>query len=205
MNKTKKIGILGGTFNPVHLGHLLLAEEARTVLQLDEILFMPSGHSYMKDESEILSAKERIRMTALAIEENPFFALSTIETERMGATYTCETLTMLKQQHPENAYYFILGADNLFSIEKWKDPQIIFDQCTIVAAVRGDKDMQAIREKADQLKEVFDARILLLTQRTIDISSTEIRERIRKGISIQYMVPDKVYSYIQKNRLYQNN
>ena len=203
MKKNKKVGIMGGTFNPIHLGHLLLAEEAKTQAGLDEILFMPSGCSYMKEEGSILSAKERIKMTALAIEDNTSFSLSTLETERVGATYTFETLMQLKEQNPQNEYYFILGADNLFSIEKWKNPQLIFDNCTLIAAVRGDKDIIQIKEKADLLTEEFDAKVILLSERMIDISSTEIRERIKQGLSVRYMIPQKVLSYIEKYKLYQ--
>lgn len=194
---------MGGTFNPIHLGHLLLAEEAKTQAGLDEILFMPSGCSYMKEEGSILSAKERIKMTALAIEDNTSFSLSTLETERVGATYTFETLMQLKEQNPQNEYYFILGADNLFSIEKWKNPQLIFDNCTLIAAVRGDKDIIQIKEKADLLTKEFDAKVILLSERMIDISSTEIRERIKQGLSVRYMIPQKVLSYIEKYKLYQ--
>ena len=96
----KKIGIMGGTFNPIHQGHLLLAESARCIYGLDEILFMPSGMSYMKNTAEIIDDKSRINMTALAIEDNPYFALSTLEIERAGATYTCETLAFLREKYP---------------------------------------------------------------------------------------------------------
>ncbi len=203
LKQNKKIGIMGGTFNPIHLGHLLLAEEAKTQVGLDEILFMPSGCSYMKEESSILSAKERIKMTALAIEDNPSFSLSTLETEREGATYTYETLMLLKEQNPQNEYYFILGADNLFSIEKWKNPQLIFENCILIAAVRGDKDIIQVKEKADLLTEKFGAKVILLSERMVDISSTEIRERIKQGLSVRYMIPQKVFSYIEKYKLYQ--
>lgn len=105
---------MGGTFNPIHQGHLILAEQAREYCELDEVLFVPSGNSYMKDSDEILDGKTRISMTALAIEDNPFFALSSMEVEREGATYTCETIRELIGTQPRAEYYFILGADALF-------------------------------------------------------------------------------------------
>lgn len=205
MEIQKKIGIMGGTFNPIHQGHLLLAEEARTFCRLDKILFMPSGHSYMKDKNEIAENLRRLEMTRLAIEDNAFFELSAMETEREGATYTCDTLAILKEQHPECEYYFILGADNLFTIEKWKNPHEIFRNCILIAAVRGDKDADDISKKADELMHKFDAQIILLPERIVDISSSEIRKRLSEEKSVRYMVPEKVYSYIQKHKLYQNN
>ena len=193
MIKQRKIGIMGGTFNPIHQGHLLLAEAAREECGLDEILFMPSGHPYMKNESEIADNKTRIDMTALAIEDNAAFALSTIETEREGATYTCETLAVLNERHPEIKFYFIMGADSLFTIETWKNPQEIFDGCELIE----------IRQKAADLEEKYHAKIHLISERIIDISSSEIRSRIQENKSVRYMVPEKVFSYINKHKLYQ--
>ena len=202
MIQKSKVGIMGGTFNPVHNGHLLLAEQAREYCNLDEILFMPSGNSYMKEQGEIPDGDTRISMTALAIEDNPHFALSTLEVERKGPTYTCETLAELKKLHPETEYYFIVGADNLFSIETWWKPEEILAGCTLIVAARGDKEESAIINKAAELKEKYKARILLLPERRFDVSSTEIREKIKRGESVRYLLPDKVIAYIKKNRLY---
>ena len=202
MIQKSKVGIMGGTFNPVHNGHLILAEQAREYCNLDEILFMPSGNSYMKGQGEIPDGDTRISMTALAIEENPHFALSTMEVERKGPTYTCETLAELKKLHPEIEYYFIVGADNLFSIETWWKPEEILAGCTLIVAARGDKEESAIINKAAELKEKYKARILILPERRFDVSSTEIREKIKRGESVRYLLPDKVIAYIEKNRLY---
>ena len=122
----KKTGILGGTFNPIHMAHLIIAEIALEEAELDEILFIPSGCSYLKDAADILPAKERIHMTGLAIEDNPKFALSTIETDREGNSYTCDTLLELRERYPDQENYLIVGADNLFTMEEWKDPEVIF-------------------------------------------------------------------------------
>ena len=202
MIQKNKVGIMGGTFNPVHNGHLLLAEQAREYCNLDEILFMPSGNSYMKEHDEIPDGETRISMTALAIEDNPYFALSTMEVERKGPTYTCETLAELKKLHSEIQYYFIIGADNLFSIETWWKPEEILACCTLIVALRGDKEERAILNKAADLKEKYNASIILLPERKFDISSTEIREKIKRGESVRYLLPDKVISYIEKNGLY---
>lgn len=202
INKKKKTGIMGGTFNPIHIGHLLLAESARDSFGLDEILFIPSGRSYMKREAEVLDRRIRFEMTKLAIEDNPAFSISDIEIKRSGNTYTCDTLSLLKEQQPETEFYFIVGADNLFSIEAWRKPEYIFRTCTVLAAVRDDKDNDKLAEQISCLEEKFGAHIFQITFKEIDISSTDIRMRLAGGQSIRYMVPDKVISYIKKNHLY---
>lgn len=199
----KKTGILGGTFNPVHMAHLILAETAKEEAELDEILFIPSGCSYLKDASDILPAKDRIHMTGLAIEDNPDFALSTIETEREGNSYTCDTLLELKERYPDREYYLIVGADNLFTMEQWKDPDVIFQNARILAAVRGSKKRADMEEKIAELKEKYDADITLLNIRHVDISSSMIREKLSEGRSIRYMLPEKVREYIIKNHFYE--
>lgn len=203
--KMKKIGIFGGTFNPVHTAHLIIAETAREEAGLDDILFVPSGCSYLKNVSEILPARERINMTGLAIEDNPHFALSTIEIDRGGNSYTCDTLTELKERYPEQEYYLIVGADNLFTMEEWKNVELIFQNAKILAAVRGGRKRSDMEEKMAQLKEKYGADISLLDVRHIDISSSMIRKRVAEGRSIRYIVPDKVRDYIIKNHLYEKN
>ena len=202
MNQIKRIGIMGGTFNPIHQGHLLLAEQAREYCELDEVLFIPSGNSYMKDSSEILDGEIRIFMTAAAIEDNPSFTLSTMEMEREGATYTCDTIQDLREKEPFAQYYFIMGADSLFSMESWKDPGEIFKNCSLVAAASDSRDTFSLTEKATELQAKYQARIIILPERKIDISSSEVRSRIREGKSVRYMIPDKVIDYISSNHLY---
>lgn len=202
MNQIKRIGIMGGTFNPIHQGHLLLAEQAREYCELDEVLFIPSGNSYMKDSSEILDGEIRIFMTAAAIEDNPSFTLSTMEMEREGATYTCDTIQDLREKEPFAQYYFIMGADSLFSMESWKDPGEIFKNCILVAAARDSRDTFSLTEKTTELQAKYQARIIILPERKIDISSSEVRSRIREGKSVRYMIPDKVIDYISSNHLY---
>lgn len=199
----KKVGILGGTFNPVHMAHLIIADTAQEAAGLDEVLFIPSGCSYLKDSEEILPAKDRIHMTGLAIEDNPGFALSTIETEREGNSYTCDTLLELKRRYPEQEYYLILGADNLFSMERWKNPEVIFQNSRILAAVRGGKKQADMEKKIAELEEKYDAKISLLPVKHIDISSSAIRDKIAAGQSIRYMLPEKVREYILRNHLYE--
>ncbi len=201
----KRIGIMGGTFNPIHNGHLLLAGQAREYCGLDEVLFMPSGNSYMKDASEILSGSIRVAMTKLAIKDNPCFTISTMEVERDGPTYTCDTLCELKRIHDDVLYYLIIGEDTLFSIEYWKNYEEVLSGCILTVASRGDSSRQQMEEKASELINKHHAQIVLLPERRWDISSTEIRRRIAKGKSITDMVPERVASYIQLHQLYQSH
>lgn len=198
----KKTGIMGGTFNPIHIGHLLLAENAKEAFGLDEILFVPSGLPYMKNGIEIADKWMRLEMTRLAVSDNPAFVLSSAEVEREGNSYTWETLELLRGKEPETEFFFIEGADSLFAMESWKNPEIIFRDCTILAAVRDGKDDDDLREQIARLEKKYGARIGLIGMKEISFSSTDIRERIRNGRSIRYMVPDKVIEYIKKYRLY---
>lgn len=198
----KRIGIMGGTFNPIHNGHLLLAEEARENLKLDEVMFIPCGNPYMKDAASILSGKERFEMVELAIKGNPYFCASKIEIDRPGATYTCETLAELKENDSDSDYCFILGTDALFSIEGWKNPEYILKNSIIAAALRGNGTKKETLEMAEHLKQKYGADIRILPARYIDISSSDIRLRIKEGKSIRYMLPDKVLAYITEKGLY---
>lgn len=200
----KKIGIIGGTFNPIHNGHLLLAETARERFALDEVIFIPSGNSYMKDTSSILEGGIRAHMTALALDGNPFFRLSQMEINREGPTYTCDTLAELKARHPKDEYYFILGADNLLTLEGWKNPEFILQNCIIVAAVRGTGSEKKLEKIAAHLIYEYQADVRILPARYMDLSSSEIRQKIKNGDSVRYMVPDNVLEYIKENRLYQS-
>lgn len=204
-NKVKKVGIMGGTFNPIHMGHLIIAQEAYETYGLDEVLFVPSGISYMKDQSEILDAKTRVRLTGLAIEDNPHFALSTIEIERDGNSYSYETLETLRKQNPQTEYYFVVGSDSLFALENWKHPEILLPSCTMLVAVRNGVSMEDMEEHAKYLEDKFGGCIRLLTTPNIEISSTMIRERIQSGKDVKYFLPDSVLDYIHKNSLYKKN
>lgn len=198
----KNVGIIGGTFNPIHNGHLMLAEHAWSQFKLDEILFIPTGISYFKDQNIVLDKSHRLNMTSLAIENNPHFALSTIETDRKGNSYTYETLTALKEANPDVNYYLICGADTLFQIETWKNPDIIFKLASMLVSVRDLKSISDLEEKANELKLKFNADIKIMQFPLIDISSTDIRDRVKKGLSVRYMLSDAVIEYIDKNGLY---
>ena len=199
----KKVGIIGGTFNPIHLGHLILAECAYDEFDLDEILFIPTGISHFKDPSIVLDKKTRITLTGEAIGENPHFALSTIETDRPGNSYTSETLDILKKENPDTEYYLIIGADSLFQIEQWKCTTDIIKNDVIIAAKRKGQSTKEFLDKIEEIKQKYEADIRLLPCTYIDISSTEIRERIKTGKSIRYLVPEVTEKYIKKHHLYE--
>lgn len=197
-----KTGILGGTFNPVHMGHLILAENARDQLQLDRVLFIPSGVSYLKDQSEIVPAADRIAMVRLAIDGNPFFELSTLETDKPGNSYTCETLRELHEENPSDELYFIGGADILMSIHTWKDPDRILKLATLVIAPRNFTEKNELEYHKSFLRESYEANVIFLDTFNLEISSSTIRERIRNNHSIRYYLPDSVESYIEEHQLY---
>lgn len=201
MEYVKKVGILGGTFSPVHLGHLLVAETAREAFGLDEILFIPSGISYLK--SNVLDAKSRMDMTSLAIEDNAHFALSTMEIDRQGNSYSYETIAQLKSSHPDTAYYFIVGSDSLLMMDQWVCPGKIFGEVKVLVAPRQGCNEEQLAEKIAFLKEKYQAQIFILPMNRVDISSSEIREKAQNGQSIRYLVHPQVMHYIEKHHLYQ--
>ncbi|MDD3205270.1 MAG: nicotinate-nucleotide adenylyltransferase [Lachnospiraceae bacterium] len=196
----KKVGIMGGTFDPIHIGHLILAETARDYFQLDEILFIPSGNSYMKNK--VTDKMIRSHMVALAIEGNPHFALSNIEVDRTGNTYSYETVRTLKEENPDTDYFFIVGADSIFSIETWKNVDMLLDDCIIAVAVRKGHSMDELENKINFLNEKYQSDIRVFNASRVDVSSTDIRERLETNHSTQYIIPDKVLSYILKNNIY---
>lgn len=198
----KKIGIMGGTFNPIHIGHLSLAQRVLDDLTLDEIWFIPTGCSYMKADEDSVLPDERYHMTSLAIANNSRMKCLDIEVKRQGYTYTYETMEQLKKAYPQASFFFIFGADCLFQIEDWRYPERIFQNCTVVASVRNGTSIEAMEAKIAELKERFHAEIILYPFINLEISSTDLRERIREGKSIQYLVPDNVLAYIVQKRFY---
>lgn len=197
-----KIGIMGGTFDPIHVGHLILAEQAKEQYSLDAVYVMPNGNPKYKSDRKITSSEHRVEMVKCAIEDNPNLMLSTIEIERQGYTYTYETLEELKRLHPENEYYFIIGADSLFSFENWKNPHIIARLCTLLIANRNQSSHEELTGQIQHLQSLYDIKIYPLSCPSIDISSEKIRERRAQGSSIRYYVTDKVYDYINTHALY---
>ena len=198
----KRVGIMGGTFNPIHLGHLILAENAYEELDLDEVLFVPSGNPYMKEFGEVLDAKTRIDLVGEAIEDNCHFALSRLEVDRGGNSYSYETIAELKKQNPDTEYFFMVGADSLFMMDKWMHPEKIFNEVTVAVAIRGGYTDEKLEAQIAFLEEKYNTKIARLHSRSVDISSTAIRDRVKNGKSIRYMVHWKTAEVIKKKRLY---
>lgn len=198
----KKTGIMGGTFNPIHNGHLMLARQALEQFMLDDVLFMPCGVPYMKAGQKVEDGQIRAEMTALAIQSEPRFVLSTMEIEQQGNTYTYQTLERLRKVHPETDFYFIVGADSLFHMTQWVCPEKIFVNCHILAAVRDDKTTEDMEAQIVLLKREYGADIHLLQTEYMDISSSEIRRKIAAGESVANDLPQAVRQYIEKEGLY---
>ena len=203
--KAERIGILGGTFDPIHIGHLIIAEQARDQYQLDRVLLIPSGHSYFKDNrsKKVQPAQVRLEMTKIAAGSYKPFEVSDIEVNRPGNTYSFETLEELKTQNPESELFFIVGADTICSMRTWREPQRIFDVCTVLAAMREDQvDPEKKKKETEALERDFGARIYPVSIPNIGISSTQIRERAAFGKSVHYLVPDALESYIIETGIY---
>ncbi|MGO5052302.1 nicotinate-nucleotide adenylyltransferase [Lachnospiraceae bacterium LCP25S3_G4] len=200
-----KIGIMGGTFNPIHIGHLLLGEFAYEAFNLDVIWFLPNGNPPHKDSDLMISSIDhRVEMTKLAIEDTPYFELSLHEIKKSSVSYSFETMEFFQEKYVDDTFYFIVGADSLFSMESWMQPERLFQKCTILVAYRDDKDVEEMKCKIDFLKRKYHAKIELLSAPLLEISSSIIRSRVSHNRSIRYMVPDKVQNYIQENNLYED-
>lgn len=201
--KLQKIGIMGGTFDPIHIGHLILGETAYEQFGLDKVLFMPAGNPPHKQHREGRATDEqRVEMVRLAIAGNPHFALSLEEMNAEGYSYTYRTLERLKASHPDTSYYFIIGADSLFDFAGWKEPERISRACTIVAATRNQVSPALINEKLSELNGRFEGKFLKLDSLNMDVSSKELRKWVKKGRTIRYYVPDAVADYLYENRIY---
>lgn len=189
-----KIGILGGTFDPPHLGHLIAAQEVQEKLKLDRIFFIPASLPPHKKKVKISGAGHRLRMVRLATQDNRNFKVLDLELKRKGHSYTVDTIKILRKRYPQAQFFLILGLDNLNHIHTWKKPEEIFKLSKAVFITRPGFTLNKTSKWLSYSK--------LLEVREIDISSTDIRERIKKSKSIRYMVPEKVLQYIKKHKLY---
>ncbi len=196
------IGVLGGTFDPIHNAHLIVADEVRTRLNLDQVLFVPAGQPWLKKDSPILAVEHRVPMVRLAIADKPYFQLSTIEIDRAGPTYSVDTIAELQAQlGAENELFFILGWDNLAQLSQWRQPSELIKMCRLVAVPRPGYRLPSL----DSLEAVIPGlsqRLILLDKPEIDISATEIRKRVARGLSIRHLVPQPVAKYIRLHKLY---
>ena len=199
----KKIGIMGGTFDPIHLGHLMLAEKTYEQLGLDQILFLPAGNPpHKRNRKGCASDEERVEMVRRAIEGNSHFTLSLIEMNVTGYTYTYRTLENLKEKNPDTDYYFIIGADSLFNFSSWREPKRICDACTLVVAARDHATAWQLQAEMNRLSGLYGGHFILLDTVNVDISSQQLRQWCRIGHSLRQYVPDSVAAYIEEHNLY---
>ena len=193
-----RVGILGGTFDPVHLGHLILAEEARNALDLALVLYIPAGEPWRKADREITSSEHRLAMLQHAVVDNDGFGISDIELRRAGPTYTADTLEALAAERLDDEFFFIAGSDALADMPNWHDPERIVRHATLAVAPRDVQEANAVVLNIPGIK----AHIVTFAMPRIDVSSTDIRARVRAGHGVRYLVPAAVETYINEHGLY---
>ncbi len=190
----RRLGVMGGTFDPIHHGHLVAASEVQSVFDLDEVIFVPTGRPWQKEGTQISDPEHRYLMTVVATAANPRFTVSRVDIERPGQTYTIDTLRDLKQQYPNDDLFFITGADALTNILTWKNHEEIFELAHFVGVTRPGHDLQSQGLPADK--------VTLIEVPAMAISSTDCRARVTSGEPVWYLVPDGVVQYINKYALY---
>lgn len=200
--KNRRIGLMGGTFDPIHYGHLLIAENAYEQFQLDEVIFLPTGHSPHKDVRQILDAEERMEMIQLAIADNPHFTCSDYEIQKDGISYTYLTVQAFYEQAAGDDLFFIMGADSLAYFDSWMRPDEISRMSTILAAVRDGLNMEELLPIREFLQQKYGTRIGFINTPNFSVSSRMIRQRIAKQHSIRYLVPDAVEQYLKEHHVY---
>jgi nicotinate-nucleotide adenylyltransferase len=194
-DRKKRLGILGGTFDPIHSGHLILAEQLKEELKLQKVIFIPSANPPHKENHPVSSAKDRLQMVKLAIRDNPDFLISDIELKREGKSYTIDTLTQFVKLYKDSELFFLLGSDTIDELPTWKEPDKIFQKVKMVIALRPGFDRINPENR-------FVKKSLLIPINGLNISSTQIRERVRAGKSIKYLVPPGVEKFIRSKNLY---
>lgn len=193
----RRIGVMGGTFDPIHHGHLVAASEVAHRFDLDDVVFVPTGEPWQKDTRKVSPAEDRYLMTVIATASNPRFSVSRVDIERAGPTYTVDTLKDLLRQHPDSELFFITGADALEKILTWRGWEEMFGLATFVGVSRPGFELSDTH-----LAEIHDGRVHLLEIPALAISSTECRRRAAAGAPVWYLVPDGVVQYIAKRNLY---
>lgn len=201
----KRIGIMGGTFDPIHYGHLEMATVAWEQGDLEQVWFMPSKNPPHKLEKHITGEALRTEMIKRAISEWDAFVFSDLELKRQGITYTSDTLELLCRQYPKVQWCFILGADSFFQLEHWHEPEKIMELCTVFAVARDGVSRRQMEQQKQYLEVRYKARIKVLSMPQIDISSSEIRDKVQRRQSIREMVPDAVRLFIEEKQLYRRD
>lgn len=202
--KRSRLGILGGTFDPPHIGHMLMAQSALERFDLDQVIFVPAGVPPHKRRLDISDADHRLGMVAAATRQHPAFSVDPLELRRQGCSYTIDTIHILRQRNPDSEFFFLIGADSLRDLHSWKRIDELLRLCRFITFVRPGESMQSIEEGVARLPARWrDALLADLTPgREVNVSSTEIRQRVASGLSIRYLVPDDVLAYITDHALY---
>ena len=199
----RRIGIMGGTFDPIHNGHLILAQRAYELYDLEEVRFLPAGRPPHKQERHTGSENaDRLQMTRLAVAGCDHFTVSSYEMEQERLSYSYQTLEAFRENEPDCRFYFIIGGDSLEYFSTWMRPERIAANCVLVAGIRGGSDRESMEEQAERVRKTFSADVRLMDTPLMDISSTQLREWVREGRSIRYYVPDRVEEYIRLHGLY---
>lgn len=203
VNPVSNIAIMGGTFDPVHYGHLAAAETVRAQFQLQQVLFMPAGRPAHKKDHAVTDPEMRFQMLQLATGSNPYFSVSRLEIERPGATYTVDTLDCLTKKFKQANLYFITGADGVHELLTWKDPARLLKMCQFIAVTRPGFDKQGLLQEIEALTKQFAASFQLLEVPGVAISSSDIRNRVKNQMPIKYLVPESVEAFLFRHHLYQ--
>jgi len=196
------IGVFGGSFNPIHIGHLIIAEFVREQFHLEKVLFVPAKNPPHKNSVDDNTSQHRYNMVQIAIKNNPFFEASSIELNRKGISYTSDTLHELKDIYPDKKLYFICGADSIINLITWHSIGSIFACADMIVVKRPDVNETEVKNMSRWLTDQYNASIHFCDMPNIEISSTMIRKRIKDGLSVRYMVPEGVEHYIHLHRLY---
>ena len=199
----KRIGVLGGSFDPLHYGHLILAEQIRQEADLDQVILVPAYVNPFKEEVPPAEGKHRMAMLKLAVSDHKFFEISDIELQREGPSYTYDTLAELKEtQFPDDELYFIMGTDSFYAVEHWHKAEELIRGFGFLIGMRTGYDEEELKAPLARLQTTYPLRADYFRIPELEISSTEIKQRIRDGKSVRFMLPDKVIEYIQENELY---
>ncbi|OQB15763.1 MAG: Nicotinate-nucleotide adenylyltransferase [Firmicutes bacterium ADurb.Bin193] len=198
----QKIGVLGGTFDPIHYGHLFIAENAMQVFALDKVMFIPTGIPPHKVMINVTDKQHRFNMVSLAVKSNTCFEVSNIEVAKDTISYTIDTMTELKKLYPNDLFYYIVGADSLYDMASWKNFRKLAKLFEIISINRMTGKFLDVAEISKSITEKYGFVIHTLEVPILEISSTEIRRRVQEGLPIKYMLPDNVERYIRKHKLY---
>ena len=202
MHKIKSLGIIGGTFNPIHYGHIVAAECARDAFKLDRVVFVPAARPPHKVLDEVLDSQRRYEMVQMAVQDNPDFAVSALELKRQGLSYTVETIASYQQEFPGAKIFFIIGVDALLLIKNWKDVERLASLCSFIVVTRPGYQLSHEEENFREIPASVWKKILVVPIPGLYISSSDIRQRVAKGQTIKYLLPPAIEEYILKNDLY---